>query len=105
MNDLIDKFCGSRRRWLIVTTVTGVLGLLTVLPLVDQYSTLCNENSELGDQLGEAQRIAAALPKFEKRVNEKLQELNQVEGQTVPEESVGAFRNKLIDLRGKRAAA
>ncbi|MCA9241332.1 MAG: hypothetical protein KDA37_14075 [Planctomycetales bacterium] len=96
MNDLVDRFCESRHRWLIVTGVTVVLGLLTVLPLADQYSALHAENDELVAQLDEAERLTAALPQFEQRVQEKVNELQQVEQQTVSEQNVGDYRNKLI---------
>lgn len=96
MNDLIDRFCESRHRWLIVTGVTVVLALLTVLPLADQYSALHAENDELVAQLDEAARLTAALPQFEQRVQEKVSELQKIERQTVSEEKVGEYRNKLI---------
>lgn len=98
MNDLIDHFCESKHRWLIVTSVTVVLVLLTVVPLVDQYNTLCSEYDELSGQLTEVQRLTADLPVFEKRVGAKLEELNALDQQTVNQEAVSNYRNKLLEF-------
>lgn len=98
MNELIDKFCVSRRRGLIVIGGTFVLALVTLLPLADHYCALCDENNELGGQLKEVQRVASDLAGFETRVEEKRQELEEADQRTVSEEAVSAYRNKLISF-------
>ncbi|TWT66305.1 hypothetical protein Pla123a_46990 [Posidoniimonas polymericola] len=98
MNDLIDKFCASKRRWLIVTAVTILIGLLTVLPLSDEYGALCEERSMLEQELADSLRVANNLPKLDQRLKEKLNELNEVESRTVDEEAVSDFRSRLIAI-------
>lgn len=98
MNDLIDQFCASKRRWLIVTAVTILIGLLTVLPLSDEYGALREEESRLELELADSLRIASSLPKLDQRLEQKRQELEEVENRTVDEEAVSEFRSRLIEI-------
>ncbi|TWT35499.1 hypothetical protein KOR34_03910 [Posidoniimonas corsicana] len=96
MNSLVDQFCASKRRWLIVTAGTVLIALLTVLPLADEYRALCDDQEALRLELAESLRIEQDLPVFEERLREKLQELSQAEGRTVDEDAVSEFRSRLI---------
>lgn len=98
MNELIDQFCESNRRWLIVTAVTSLFGLVMLLPLADQYSALCGEQDQLTEKLTEAQRLTEDLPAFEKRVAQKRLDVESLEQRTVPADSVSVYRNKLIEF-------
>lgn len=98
MNELIDQFCESKKRWLIVTAVTGLFALALLVPLADQYTALCNENDELSARLLQVQRLAADLPAFEERVVQKHTEVNRLQERTVPEEAVSVYRTKLVEF-------
>lgn len=97
MNELLDRFCESPRRWLIVTGVTIVLALLIVLPQVDVYTAMRDEGERLRGELVESQRVAAELPAFEQRVQDGRKALDALEARTVNEETLAAFRNELVE--------
>jgi hypothetical protein len=94
----LRRFCESKHRWLIVIGGTFVVGLVLVLPLVDVYSADRDEKTTLLAELGSAKRVAAELKQFEKRVAEKLAELQVYEARTVDESSLPALRGKLLEI-------
>jgi hypothetical protein len=94
----LRRFCESKHRWLIVIGGTFVVGLVLVLPLVDVYSAGRDEKATLLAELESAKRVAADLGQFEKRVAEKLAELNAYEGRTVDDDSLPALRGQLVDI-------
>jgi hypothetical protein len=94
----LRRFCESKHRWLIVIGGTFVVGLVLVLPLVDVYSADRDEKSTLLAELDSAKRVAAELKQFEKRVGEKLAELQVYEARTVDDGSLPALRGKLLDF-------
>ncbi|MEM6330640.1 MAG: hypothetical protein AAF790_10370 [Planctomycetota bacterium] len=98
MNEMIDRFCDSPRRWLIVTAVTFVVGLATVLPQVDQYLSLYAEEEEQREQLEEAVMTAGELPMFRKAAVETEQTLAVLEARTLPAENLAGFRSELVNL-------
>jgi hypothetical protein len=97
-NSPIRKFCESRYRWPIVATATALVALLTLVPAVDEYFDNRTSRSELADELVGAQQTAGALPKFEARMAEVGEQLQDLERRTVDEESVAGFRSRLVDL-------
>jgi hypothetical protein len=94
----LRRFCESKHRMLIVIAGTFVVGLVLVVPLVDVYSAGRSEKEDLLAELESAEDVAATLPQLEKRVDEKLAQLEVFEGRTVDEESLPALRGKLVDL-------
>jgi hypothetical protein len=94
----LRRFCESKHRWLIVIGGTFVVGLVLVLPLVDVYSADREEKSTLLADLDSAKRVAAELKQFEKRVAEKLAELQVYEARTVDEGSLPTLRGKLLEI-------
>jgi hypothetical protein len=69
-----------------------------VLPLVDVYSAGLNEKEELLAELESAEQVAATMPQLEKRVTEKVAQLEALQQRTVDDESLPALREKLLDL-------
>jgi hypothetical protein len=99
MNDsLIRKFCESRHRWLIVATATGLVGLLVLLPMVDDFFDKRSSRSDLADDLVRARHTAGQLPMFEKEAKAVRDELATLEVRTVEEAGVARFRSRLVDM-------
>ena len=99
MNDsLIRKFCESRHRWLIVATATGLLALVALLPMVDDYFDKRSSRSELSDKLATARETAASLPMYEKQTAEVGKELQALEVRTIDDAGVAQFRSRLVDV-------
>jgi hypothetical protein len=94
----LRSFCEARYRTLIVIAGTFMVGLVMVLPLVDVIRAGHDEKEALIAELDSAKTVAAGLEKFEKRVAEKLAELEVFEARTVDDDSVAALRSKLVDL-------
>ncbi|QDS99363.1 hypothetical protein [Adhaeretor mobilis] len=99
MNDsLIRKFCETGYRWPIVATATLLIGLVTLLPLADDYSERSEACSVLTEELDRARQKVEALPKFEERVAALSTELTALESRAVTAERVGDFRSRIIEL-------
>lgn len=98
MDDLIVKFCEDRRSWLVVIAGTLLLGLLLVLPGVDDYVAVCAEKDETANQLARSEDSAAQVDTYEARVEEKNQELKQQLDKTLHEENVTEYRNSMVKL-------
>ncbi|MCI0332157.1 MAG: hypothetical protein L0228_02895 [Planctomycetes bacterium] len=94
----LRSFCEATRRTLIVIAGTFVVGLVLVLPLVDVLRNGHDEKEGLTTELDSARTIAAGLEGFEKRVTEKLAELEVFEARTVDDASMPVLRGKLVDL-------
>jgi hypothetical protein len=94
----LRRFCEFKHRWLIVTAGTFVVGLVLVMPLVDVYSADRDEKATLLTELDSAKRVAGELKQFEKRVAEKLAELQLYEARTVDDQSLATLRGKLVDF-------
>lgn len=97
-NSPIRKFCESRFRWLIVATATGLVGLATVLPLVDEYCDNSSSRNGLTEELARARETAAALPEYEDRTAAIRQELDSLEARTVDDSTLASFRSRLVDI-------
>lgn len=98
IEEALQQFCQSPRRWLIVTVGTFAVGLVLVLPLVDVYRSGRDEKAALAEELTSARHIAASLEQFEQRVAERRRDLEQREAYAVSEESLPALRSTLVDL-------
>jgi hypothetical protein len=94
----LRRFCEFKHRWLVVIAGTFVVGLVLVMPLVDVYSADRDEKATLLTELDSAKRVAGGLKQFEKRVAEKLAELQVYEARTVDDGSVPTLRGKLMEL-------
>ena len=94
----LRRFCEFKHRWLIVIGGTFVVGLVLVMPLVDVYSADREEKTTLLTDLDSAKRVAGDLKPFEKRVAEKLAELQLYEARTVDDVSLPTLRGKLVDF-------
>jgi hypothetical protein len=98
MNDsLIRKFCESRHRWLIVATATGLLGLVALLPMVDDYFDKRSSHSDLSDKLAAARITAETLPSLEKQAAGIREELQSLEVRTVDDANLARFRSRLVE--------
>jgi hypothetical protein len=94
----LRRFCEFKHRWLVVIAGTFVVGLVLVMPLVDVYSADRDEKATLLTELDSAKRVAGELKQFEKRVSEKLAQLQVYEARTVDDASVPTLRGKLMEL-------
>ncbi|MEM9185561.1 MAG: hypothetical protein AAGB00_03605 [Planctomycetota bacterium] len=95
---VVDRFCESRHRWLIVTGATFLASLVTILPQADQYLTLRADEDEKTEELDEARQTAQMLAGLRDRVVETTSELEALERRTLPEEAVSDFRNQLVEM-------
>jgi hypothetical protein len=99
MNEtLIRKFCESPRRGLIVTTVTILLGLAVITPLVDDYFDKKESRKVLAEDLDNARQTAALLPSLEKQVALVVEKLGVLEERSVSEQTVSGYRTRLVDM-------
>jgi hypothetical protein len=98
IEQLLRRFCESKRRKLIVTGGTFVVGLLLVMPLVDGIRAGRDEKEALLTEIDSAQLVVTGLETFEKRVNEKLAQLKTLEGRTVDDASLANLRSQLMDV-------
>jgi hypothetical protein len=94
----LRRFCEFKHRWLVVIAGTFVVGLVLVMPLVDVYSADRDEKATLLTELDSAKRVAGDLKQFERRVAEKLADLQVYEARTVDDESLPTLRGKLVDF-------
>ncbi|MAT69765.1 MAG: hypothetical protein CMJ58_09595 [Planctomycetaceae bacterium] len=69
-----------------------------VYPLADDYFDERSKHADLRAQLADAETTAAALPAEELQVAELTTQLAALEQRTMDEESVAAFRSRLIEL-------
>lgn len=99
MNEqLLRRFCESPQRKLIVSTVTILLGLAVLTPLVDDYFDKKESRRTLAEELDHARETASQLPKLESQVAEVVDELRLLEGRSVSDETVSAYRNQIVEL-------
>jgi hypothetical protein len=99
MNDsLIRRFCESPHRWLIVVSLTGLLALAVLLPMVDDYFDKSSSRSELTENLARARETAESLPSLEKQAGAVRKDLEALEVRTVDEASLARFRSRLVDV-------
>jgi len=94
----LRTFCESRYRWLIVIAGTLVIGLVTILPLVDVYSAEREEKAALLTELESANEVVAMSAQIEARAAEKTAQLTALEARTVNDETLPALRTRLVEL-------
>ncbi|MEN1680101.1 MAG: hypothetical protein AAGJ46_10945 [Planctomycetota bacterium] len=97
-NELIDRFCESRHRTLIVIGATLVAALVTVLPQVDQYLDLRAEQDEKAEQLVEAGQTAELLAGLRERVTATTAQREALESRTLRADAVPRWRNTLVNM-------
>lgn len=97
-SSLIRKFCESPYRWPIVATATVLFALAVVWPMADEYFDNRASRNELSEELVRARETAQALPVYERRSATVQDSLAALERRTVDEETLGAFRSRLVDV-------
>lgn len=99
MNEsIVRRFCESPRRKLIVSIVTILLGVAILIPLVDEYFDKKESRRALTEELDNARQTAERLPSLEKQVAEVVGKLTTMEKRSVSEETVSAYRTRLVDM-------
>lgn len=98
MDDLIVKFCEDRRSWLVVIAGTLILLLVFLLPEVDEYAAVCNEQTEVAEKLASAEHSAAMLETFEKRHAEQAGVVAQQVARTLTGANEADYRNDIVKL-------
>ena len=94
----LRQLADSPRRLLIVTMVSFAIGLVTLLPLVDEYDTLGTRSAELEMALDEARTSAANLGTFERRVATQVAELAAWEDRAISGERVHELHGRIVSL-------
>jgi hypothetical protein len=99
MNDsLARKFCESRHRWLIVASATGLVALVALLPMVDEFFDKRSSRNELSEELAVARRTAELLPVYERQAAEIGKDLAALETRAIDESGLTRFRSRLVDV-------
>lgn len=86
------------RGLLIVIILSFGMGLVLVLPVVDEYSALRDQAEKLLQELDEAGVDQENLPKFEQRIVQQQAELAALEARAISDEQASEFRNKMVSL-------
>lgn len=94
----IRRFCESTHRKLIVVIVTALVGLVVLIPLVDDYFDKKESRRALAEELDHAQETAKILPAFEKRVAELTEEVGRFESRSVSRHSLSQYRGRLVEM-------
>ncbi len=97
-NSPLRHFCESKHRKLIVVIVTTLLGLLVLIPLVDDYFGDRANHSTLVEELDEARTTAESLPELEKKVAGIVEKLAAIESRAISQDSVSNYRSQMVDL-------
>jgi hypothetical protein len=99
MNDsIVRRFCESRRRKLIVSIVTILLGVAIIIPLVDDYFDKKESRRALAEELDNARQTATQLPSLEKQVADVVGQLTVMEDRAVSDDTVSGYRSRLVDM-------
>ncbi|WP_442481531.1 hypothetical protein [Aeoliella sp. SH292] len=98
MDDLIVKFCEDRRSWLFVIGGTLSLVLVFLMPEVDDYVAVCNEETEVAEKLASAEQAAAMLPAFETRHAKQAEVVAQSVARTLTADNEADYRNTIVTL-------
>ena len=91
----LRTFCDSQYRWLIVISLTLLLGCALLLPLVDVYFREQTEKEALSLELNEATQVSSDLDRMEALVAAKAAELEELESRTVIDNSTSELRKRL----------
>ena len=97
VNPLLWKFLESPRRGLIVITLTALVGLLTLWPAVDNYFRLCQSERETVVAIEQAKQQEQSLPDLKARLNERVNQLKQLEQGTINDKQARQLRNDLVE--------
>ena len=95
---LLRKFCESPRRKLIVVIATVVIGLVVLVPMVDEYFDIRENYMTLADELDFSRETVASLPSLESQVLKVSGELKSLEDRTVTGQNVSQYRSRLVGL-------
>lgn len=99
MNETIARrFCESPRRKLIVATVTILLSVVILIPLVEDYFNKKESRKTLADELDHARQTATMLPALETQVAELVGQLTAMEDRAVSDGTVSGYRSRLVEM-------
>ncbi len=98
INQYLNCLLESRHRRLIVIIGTFVTGLVTLLPLADEYRGLVARRTELELELQTATNQSSQLPKIEQQVQQRGKTLAAWEARMVPHDRVQQFRGRVVAL-------
>jgi len=98
MNEsVLRRFCESQYRQLIVVIGTLLLGLVVMIPLVDDYFDNQESHAALTEELAYAYQTAENLPQFRKKFAELNQQLAELEARSMGKASIGDYRSQLVE--------
>jgi hypothetical protein len=96
IENLAERLAQSKHRWLIVTGVTLLIGLVSALPQVDLLLAERSERTSLQEELTQAEATAARLPDYERKLAEKQEQLGRLRQLVVDESQLGALRRRRV---------
>ena len=85
------------RRWIVIT-VTFLIGLVVLWPLVDEYLVLLEQQSQLSRSIVSTRKDVGQLSLYEKRLTEKATLLAGLERETLSETMAREFRTKVVTM-------
>ena len=97
IENLAERLVQSKHRWLIVTGVTLLIGLVSALPQVDLLLAERSERTGLQAELTQAEATAARLPDYERKLVEKKEQLSRLRQLVVDESQLGGLRTWLVE--------
>ena len=98
VNAALRQVLESRPRRFIVITLTLIVALVASLLAADEYIATRQRCARLSASLVDVKQQAAQLVGLKIRFDEQTKRLNQWRQQTVTEQEIHDFRNKLVDL-------
>jgi len=95
---ILRRFLEHPSRRLIVVIGTFVIGLVAVWPAADEYLALTGERAKINSAIAQTEATLSRLDFFKKRVQQRVDELENHEAATVSLESVREFRARVVKL-------
>ena len=94
----LRRMTDHKYRPAIVIIVSFGIGLVTLLPLADEYEDLKQRSSDAETALAEARFVAQDLESFQRRVQSQVAQLEKLEARAVSSQRVHEFRNRMVDM-------
>ena len=94
----LRRMTDHKYRPAIVIIVSFGIGLVTLLPLADEYEDLKQRSVGAETALAEARFVAQDLESFQRRVQVQVAQLEKLEARAVSSQRVHEFRNRMVDM-------
>lgn len=94
----VRRLADHPRRWPLISGGTFALGLITLLPLADEYQRAALREEALSTHLEGARQLAQGLEQLALQTQGELGELHQTEARTVSAERIQQYRGEVVSL-------